>query len=1140
MTTSSDMLISAIEEQRPIVLVLGQDAWSESEKIGDPVLNAALIKLGRDDKVHHRKWSALLDSTPIPAEFYEWLSERFKRYVHSPSLEVLSELPWSAIFTSSLDPTLVESFQGQGREPQVVLTASETPPAVRSRARPPIYYMFSRAGEHDPQALPPSTRLELNNRRIGHAVPILNRVLETATTLGVVIVDGFVSGRDWFRIEDLLGIIGNVAPGQILWFGGRPRYLDDEISDQFDEAIASGSIQIEDQRLGSLIAELRARDRLPDMSIPDSEDMGVISLRDDKRIETTPEERLRVEAVASIVDDSWTTFLTPLGKDTEYATFRRFHGDLEGTRLLVEGVRRSFAIERDFEQELRRQVSYAVSEHTSINTPIIVEGQSGTGKSVALARIVTYIRENKIAPVLYSVGRIPRSQDVFSFCESSEKSGARATLIVCDANKDVDQYHDLLMGLRSRGRRVVVLGSQYRTHENSDDKKYINVEAPALLSKNEQDKLTYLLNRYLDHSTSMMLENYHILAYLYRFLPASRPRIGAGLGTEARMAERTLRLRGHQVRPVRPITQIHQQLIDAGLAPSEVPLFDERQLELLVYDGDDAAGRVIDLVMASGSLNCPIPVNLLIRAVTKNYHGTDLSSIADLFRELDLFRWKDADPDGTELLISPRLMLEAQLICNRRLGGREGEAARILELIGAVRDGLDRGYEIRFLLDLLQQVSSDGPRADRYKHAYVAIANELTRLRRQHGIIDARIILQESSFRRSAILHRTVDDSESLLLLEEARDSVQYALDGITDGSIRTSRKTKQNLLVERAALYGFLANNRANNTESIGEIWSSYEAARIAVHQAVSANESYYPLDVGLWMPADLLESNSLTESQQAELAADIYSTLDQVQSDSLPPKQRQKFNERRMKVGSVLQDHQLTNQSYIELEENGSTAGYFLRAREYISQLNRSDNDIISYDDRSNAKIAADFLYNKFSKIDGDQRCLSLLLECRWIAEMGKRPLRGERQPLPVDDNMRRDFLRIVRTLNYASGEASRYIARYLEAVLTWLTDDERYAMQIFREIERETDYEFPGRVIKRHVITDLHKKPVRFEGRVERERGEGRWIVRVNNLNREVSLLSRDFPDEDVAYGRTIRDFGVAFNFIGPIADPIRRRG
>ena len=93
--------------------------------------------------------------------------------------------------------------------------------------------------------------------------------------------------------------------------GGQP-CIEDEVADEFDEAVASERILVETQRLGTLVAELRALDRLPSVAPPDSEDVGIISLEDGRFLKTTPEGRLRVEAVASIVDDSWTTFLPPI------------------------------------------------------------------------------------------------------------------------------------------------------------------------------------------------------------------------------------------------------------------------------------------------------------------------------------------------------------------------------------------------------------------------------------------------------------------------------------------------------------------------------------------------------------------------------------------------------------------------------------------------------------------------------------------------------------------------------------------------------------------------------------------------------------------------------------------------------------
>ena len=893
------------EEQRPIVLILGQDAWTEPGS-EDPVLVKALDRLGRNSEVQ-RGWPGLLETTPVPPAFYEWLAERFERRVHPAWLSVLGELPWSAVFTSALDPILKGLLEGRGREPEVVLTASETPRMIRSRARPPLYYLFGRAGSLDPQSRPPTNCSDLNSRRVAHALSILTRVLDTATTLGLVVVEGFVSGRDWLKIEDILGAIGKSAPEQVLWFGGQPQLGAEDTAD-FEAAVASRRILVEHERLGTVVAELRTIGRLTDLMPPESQETGIVSFKNDGHFETTPEERLRVEAVASIVDDSWTAFLSPLGPDAEYDAFRRFHGDLGGHRLLVEGVRRGFAIERDFERHLLKRVSAALDDHANFNAPIIVHGQSGTGKSVALARVVAQVRKTKKAAVLYAIGRVPQPQEISSFCESAEKAGAEATLIVCDANRDVDPYRDLLMGMRSRGRRVVVLGSRYRMADSASQQIRFGTEAPSELSATEQKGLAELLARFLpEQPNPEVFADFHVLAFLYRFLPLSRARIATGLGAEARAVEQELRVRGRQVQPSLPDTQLAQALRAAGFAGGYRPLFDEPQIDAL--ESDDAPGRIIDLVMVAGSLNCHVPVNLLLRAVTEGLPQVDIALIAKMFRDLDLFRWKWADEEQSELLVLPRLGLEAELICRRRLGSPEKEAERLVELISAVRGvGIDAYHERGFLLDLLQQIGNDGPRGPRYRKAYVQIARTLTELRKRFAVIYASLMLQESAFRRAAVRDGVVDDSDCFSLLEEARNAVQAALDGIANGTITAARWTRQNLQVERASLYGFLAFDHARREASPQEIWSSYEAARVAIREAVSVTDNYYPLDVGLWTPADLLRTANLTEAHKAEIEADIYTTLDQVDPEMFPPKQREKFETRQMMVGRILQNQCLT----------------------------------------------------------------------------------------------------------------------------------------------------------------------------------------------------------------------------------------
>ena len=940
-------------------------------------------------------------------------------------------------------------------------------------------------------------------------------------------------------MDDILGTFGQAVPNQVLWFGPVPAPGTDTRAD-FDAAVDSGRVAVEDRRLGMAISQLFAVGRLEALKSLDSQEPGRVSLPDGQALELSAEERLRIEATSSIVDDAWMAFLPPQGADAEYESFRRFHGDLGGPRLLVEGVRRGFAITRDYEKLLMGAIGKAVLDHASVDGPVIVHGQSGTGKSIALARLVAHLRGAKSCAVLYSVGRVPQPEQITGFCEEAERAGARATVLVCDANEEISRYRDLLLSLRSRGRRVVVVGSRYRIADSDADRHgALHIEAPSDLSSAERADLSGLLERIGSEDVSIQVfEDISILALLYRLLPASRGPIAAGLSDEAFVTEQVLRERGRGAQPITPQTVMAAKLLEAGV---EIPpgIWPDGDAES-APESRDAPGRLIDLVMVCGSLNCAIPVNLLMRAVTESIPGTDIGFIASMFGSLDLFRWEWTDAEHSELLVGPRLTLEAELICARRLGSPETEMERILDLVGSVRaGGVDAGHELAFLLNLLNRIGDEGPRGPRYVGGYVEVGRALTLLRTRFGVTHASLMLQESAFRRAAVRRATVQDGERLSLLEEARDALQAALDGVDSGTIRAGRRTRQNLLVERASLYGFLAYDCAKRDSGDLDVWSSYMAARVAIRQAVSVTDTYYPLDIGLWTPADLLEIAELTDTQTAEIRADIYSTLDQVDGEALPPKQQEKFQVRQMRLGGVLGNEELTEDAYLRLEEIGSTAGYYLRAKAIAPVLSRDTIEITTPTDVLKAEQAATFLQSRLSRIKDDERCLSLLFECSWIVSMRRRAFRGRRQPLPADATTRRDLLSILSLLNRSAGDSARHVTRYLEAVLLWVTGADLEAKRIFTALGRETEFEDWGRVVRRHRVASADGEPIAFRGRVVRKRSEGHWLIRVDGLNRIVDLLDRDFRGHEISDGRYVRGFGVAFNYIGPIADPIERK-
>jgi hypothetical protein len=596
-------LLSALREKRPLVLLLGQDAWG-SQQEPDPIVSLALAHLGRDNE-RVSGWPALLNTRSLPDNFYEWLAERFSRRPRPKWLEAVAGIPWSAVFTSSIDPELRTAFQSQAREPQPILTASEIPPVPRSTARTPIYYLYGRAGLSDAMAMPPTTKSELRQRSILQAIPMLNRLSETATPLGTIFIDGFNPDRDWLAIDALLAVLEQEPAPQIVWCG-----WPEDKTNLFDEAkdlLASGRLIVSNSRLGAVITALDSEDKLDDLVVPIATEPGKISFGSDQTFSPLPELRIRVEAVAAIVDDSWLTFQAPLGSEAKYAAFRRFHGDVEGARSLVRGIRSGFAITRDFEERLWQLVSSGINDHSRFNEPIVLHGQSGTGKSIALARLVARAREDRKAAVLYSTARIPQSADIDGFCEAAEQAGALVTLIVCDCNAFTGRYRELRLGLRSRGRRAVLVGSSYRHVDTNSERRRTFVHARDSLSDSERHQLALLVSQFTENNKFIVIgHDRNVLATLYRSLPQSRHRLSVGLGQEARSVEEILRDRGRETRPRSPNSKLAEQLISAGFAAENDEILNLK-IEDELKDATGAAGRVIDFVMAAGRLNCPIP-----------------------------------------------------------------------------------------------------------------------------------------------------------------------------------------------------------------------------------------------------------------------------------------------------------------------------------------------------------------------------------------------------------------------------------------------------------------------------------------------------------------------------------------------------
>jgi hypothetical protein len=269
-------------------------------------------------------------------------------------------------------------------------------------------------------------------------------------------------------------------------------------------------------------------------------------------------------------------------------------------------------------------------------------------------------------------------------------------------------------------------------------------------------------------------------------------------------------------------------------------------------------------------------------------------------------------------------------------------------------------------------------------------------------------MLQEATLRRHHVRTHSLDPDQKATLLDEARSAVDEALQALEQSSGRrlyASRRTRDNLWVERAATYGFLATDSARRGASNQEILSSYKAAREAVRIATGRVDTYFPLDIALWLPADILrEAGNLGSSEKLELEADIRSVLDLIDPESLDPTQLEMFQQQRFRVGKVLADTPLAEEAFAALAAAGSAAGYYLRARVLAPQRPET-GEVANPEAQRAAKEAASYLWSVYDHISGDSRCLTLLLSCEWLVTTTRWLFRGQRQPLPgqTEDRLR-----------------------------------------------------------------------------------------------------------------------------------------
>ncbi|NRI69041.1 hypothetical protein FEZ60_26315 [Rhodococcus sp. MS16] len=717
----------------------------------------------------------------------------------------------------------------------------------------------------------------------------------------------------------------------------------------------------------------------------------------------------------------------------------------------------------------------------------------------------------------------PTLDDIDSYASWAEARGAKATVLVWDGMVHPDEYSALWRQLRSRGRKVLIVGSAYLAKFDSS----IPIDASAELTESESTQLRALLKTFdVDVPTPKFRLDTSFLAFLYHALPESHFTLRRGLAHEMRAAEVGMevlvRERGANVSPGDRLTTMAAALQAAGLQldtlfPSTAD--GDKPLREQAFGERSSIQKVTTLVLVAGRHGVPVPIDLALRILGRE--GSQ--SIRDALHSFDIIR--DIDDDNGEYFLSARSHLEAELLARHEIS-LEVEIEVITEAIRNVRVHEVHGGaadEVQFVVSLLDRISPNA-QAAQYRPYYGAISEALCVRREQTGAVHPRLVLQESNFARGYVHWRNeVGDGTSddrIADLEHNRDLLDEVLSDST-----FSAMMRLSLTVELASTLGAIMHEISKDSapaRTSGLVGRLDDILTAVLRARAIDPGNLHPVDVLAWSTRDAIRTEALSPRDRLNRLANAVATLDSIDRESISERQRAKLDRRGAELNTLLSDDDAVWAHLSRLESNTDPAAtYFLAKFEAESGL---AGEVAALNRLQSAPLITRL----------DWRCAQMLLELTWRRITGKRLLGGERVPVHLSDVDLQTLMQLTVELSDAD-LPDRYKLLFVQALVQFTLGYYSDATGTFREVNRLTQ-QLAKRINTQVLLAEPSGVPRIFTGRVQwadTRRGE----VWVNELGTSVAFEPRLFSaSQEFARNQQLPAFIIGFKLTrGPVAEP-----
>ena len=1050
-------------------------------------------------------------------ELYDQLTQQL---TSPPHFEQVTSIPWNTVFTTRIDDTLRTWLEADWR--RVVPTASSNTRSSRSTTELQVRYLFGGLGLPDDER-PPTDMIEWADWQ-RNAFESLDPKL--ITPKGIVFIEDW-SPYDWLSAQDLYNFAHRLGPGQVHLFSATADTTENPF---IATAISRRLITSHSEPLSEFLRAARQSGFLQDFTNNTAEGSRLIPVGH-TFVPIDVATWNRIIGTARPVDLEILEPFAPAPAALTYQRFRTFLGASEGAppwKAIAAGMK----LPRTYEKQLLKAVEAALNESDDI-APIILQGQTATGKSLALAWLAQMLARSGKAAVLHQARRHdrPSASEIEAYNLWVEAATGLKTVLIWDGMVNTDEYFALHRQLRARGQRVLIVGSTYLNHSGNRDH---FITAPIHLDKDEADAYTPWLKSYDINLPALNTEaDTSILAMLYRAIPETESGLRRGLTLEMRAAETGMEAlsREHkQQEPKARMTAIAAALQVAGFNINTLTPADHSPevLPTLLIAERSTTEQLSAILLTAGRHNLAIPLELPLRIIGPQ--GSQ--AIVDFIHHFDIFRWTE-DASGNQFL-GVRTRLEAELLSRENLTD-EAEIDIVSTLIRNIQTQFGKqsgGEEVDFIAHLMEHIGPQSQKQELYHCWYGELSEAFAEQRIQSGVSHPRLVLLEVNLMREYIKwaqrYNELSPEERLARLHNAVDLLQRTLAELNN----ISRTTRLNLYVELASslgsqIYELVSRDNNSPVDQIEPILS--RLLDTIMHARATDPENIYPVDVLAWVTKDTISSGSLTQQERIGLLADTKASLDSIDPDDLSPGQRSQYNIRQAEIARLLGDKDLENSFLQKLMSINDPAAYYLLSKRALENSQ----------DPERVKVALDVLREAPIAIRNDWKCAHLILDLYWLNKTGKYPLRGERNTVAFTQADWLECLDLLASLHGAA-EFDQYRISFLRGLALFHVRSMDACQAVFKELG-SLGIDISRRVYLTYLASDPDGNPSKFTGRVTWASADGRrGKVWVEQLRADINFVPLHFSSE--AYrtkGEVLPDFYIGFNYRGPIADQIRPR-